>query len=101
MKNIYDNLKETFIRKMCGYCELGNDYHSGIVTIEVIYGDELLDHRDIKDMLDRLQGYKGITEDIPYNIIEWFKSKKVRYCKCIYELGNVTNVKIEMSYSKD
>lgn len=101
MKNTYPNLKETFTRRMCGYCEIGKDYHSGLLTIEVIYGEELLDHEDIKRMLNDIQGYCGITEDIPYKVIQWFKDKNVNYCKCTYEVGNVTNVKIEMHYNKN
>jgi len=98
MKNIYNNLKETFTRKMCGYCNLGQDWHAGVVTVEVIYGDELIDHNDIKRMFNDIAGFHGITEDIPNKIIEWFKSKQVKYVKCTYELGNVLNTKIEMEW---
>ena len=101
MKNTYLNLKETYIHRMCGYCEIGQDWHSGVLTTEVIYGEELIDHEDIKNMILEVSGSSGISEDIPDKVLRWFIAQGVEYCKCTYELGNVLNLKIEMEYTKE
>lgn len=73
MKNAYSVKGITFQKTVTPFCELGQDYYIGRITVDFKPGNDLFDFCDVDKFLAGLSGQHLIVEQLAHAVFEHMK----------------------------